>query len=154
MIGNRPSTIYTFLPDKHYKSDTIVLDTFSKLLLKHLRNNPDGVQLPFVFLQIIRKEGYAPSNETLKRKYGKDYVMPNTHTEGEVITTRTVFNSNVTNQIKLTNYFHFKGLFKFVAYKNLKRIQKEISESNYYDFLKVIKTPYHDDKNSSVKSKK
>lgn len=126
---NRPCDKYCFLADYYSVTNLKMLRTFGEVCREELRNNPDGIQFPVGHLRIIRRKTDS-SNHTLKEKYGKDYKIPNDHTEGQVITTKFFASTDSYNN---TGYsFRFGNIFKFHSSKALKRVQKEIAESNEY----------------------
>jgi len=129
---NRPSQKYTYLSDHHYESNRPILREFAKVCIEELRSNPDGIQLPLGFLQIIRRPNKQSTNQTLKNKFGEGYVMPNDHTDGDIITTRIKHVTDIYNNNN--KYYSFKGarLFKMEWYKPLKKAQYLISQSLEY----------------------
>lgn len=128
---NRPSQKYTYLIDKYYNSNIRILKEFAKELLKELKNNPEGVQLPLGLIRFKRITPKFSSNQTLKNKYGEHYKMTNSHTGGDIITTEIIFKSHVTNKRFITPFIN---MFKFEGFKPIKRIQYLISHSNYTDY--------------------
>jgi len=130
---NRPSEKYTYLADKHYESNYKILYAFSKEVIRELAINPDGVQLPFFHIKLIRKKCISNSY-FLKQKYGKNAEYKNSHTDGEVITTRVEWKTRLTNK---KPFWAWANIFKFEPYRPLKDKQYEVSHNNYYDFDKA-----------------
>jgi hypothetical protein len=133
---NRPSTKYTFLADKEYPSNFKILREFAKEVVKELRANPDGVQLPLGFVQIVRRLR-SSNNATVKKKYGKSYKFTNDNTDGAIITTRAWFVTNAYNHARDKSngkYYSaaFIRLFKVEWYKPLKKVQYDIAQTMEY----------------------
>lgn len=128
---NRPSEKYCFLADKHYSSNIKLLRAFAIECINELKNNPDGIQFPFFHIKLVKKKSISYNN-SVRKKYGENYVFTNDHTDGYVITNQVSFKSNEYNN---KNYsIANKWYFKFQAHKPLKKAQMEVAKSNYADF--------------------
>jgi len=130
---NRPSGKYTYLPDKHYESNYKILYQFGKEVIKELSINPDGVQLPFFHIKLIRKKCISNSN-TLKNKYGENAEYKNSHTDGDVITSKVTWKTKLNNKIP---FWAWANIFKLEPSRPLKTAQFNLSNNNYYDFDKI-----------------
>lgn len=145
---NRPSTKYTFLPDKHYPSNIKIIRAFAKRVLYHLEHNLEGVQLPIANLKIMKTKNSAISNNTLKEKYGEDYKLTNDRTDGYQILTKAFFYTDAYSYMKKKSFVN-ADYFKLITYKPLRAIHYRLSLDN-----KWINLQNYDHKGTSIKMQK
>ena len=132
---NRPSTIYTGLPDKHYKSNVKILAEFARIVREKLEN-PEGIILPIGFFKVVRHEMRPQFKQKAIEHDVEGFTFANDHTDGFVFSVKAAFRTNSLDKDYVSTIpFMFYKNYKMFSYRNLKRVARKAALSeNWTDY--------------------